>query len=364
MPNYEGLKKERTPNWTGWIDTFMRKGTPDRVYFVELYHDWEIQEQLIEMFDLDKGLDRDDPHYIHQRQIAINRFAGLDYVRAGLMNMDVQFNKASVDDTADSARDGGRSYIDEHTGPITDWDSFEKFPWPDPDNPDATKALEWYSEHLPDDMCIVSGGLAHFCEHLSWLLGYETLCYMLYDDRDLVQAIYDKLEDITIRTVKQFLKFDRVRVLWASDDMGFKTGTMLSPDDMREFILKGHKIAARMAHDAGRQYILHSCGNLETIMDDLIDDVQIDAKHSYEDTIEDVRDLKKTYGQNIGLLGGIDVDFLCRNTPDAIRQRVRETLEVCQPGGGYCLGTGNSVANYIPVDHYLAMLDEGLLYGS
>jgi len=38
---------------------------------------------------------------------------------------------------------------------------------------------------------------------------------------------------------------------------------------------------------------------------------------------------------------------------------VRRTLAVCQPGGGYCLGTGNSVANYIPLDNYLAMLDEG-----
>ena len=32
------------------------------------------------------------------------------------------------------------------------------------------------------------------------------------------------------------------------------------------------------------------------------------------------------------------------------------------PGGGYCLGTGNSVANYIPLANYLAMLDEGRRY--
>ncbi len=32
------------------------------------------------------------------------------------------------------------------------------------------------------------------------------------------------------------------------------------------------------------------------------------------------------------------------------------------PGGGYCLGTGNSVANYIPLDNYLAMVDEGRRY--
>jgi hypothetical protein len=39
------------------------------------------------------------------------------------------------------------------------------------------------------------------------------------------------------------------------------------------------------------------------------------------------------------------------------------TLDVCQPDGGYCLSTGNTVANYIPLDNYLAMLDEGRLYG-
>jgi len=57
------------------------------------------------------------------------------------------------------------------------------------------------------------------------------------------------------------------------------------------------------------------------------------------------------------------VDFLCRADETASRQRVRETLDVCHPGGGYCLGTGNSVANYIPLDHYLTMVDEGRLYG-
>jgi uroporphyrinogen decarboxylase len=46
-----------------------------------------------------------------------------------------------------------------------------------------------------------------------------------------------------------------------------------------------------------------------------------------------------------------------------VRRRVRETLKVCQPGGGFALGTGNTVANYVPVDNYLAMLDEGRKFG-
>jgi uroporphyrinogen decarboxylase len=94
-------------------------------------------------------------------------------------------------------------------------------------------------------------------------------------------------------------------------------------------------------------------------MDDLIDDIGIDAKHSFEDKIEDVISAHKKYGHRMALLGGIDMDFICRANESRIRDRVRFTLEECMPGGGYCLGTGNSVANYVPLDNYLVMLDEG-----
>ena len=97
---------------------------------------------------------------------------------------------------------------------------------------------------------------------------------------------------------------------------------------------------------------------------DLIDDVKIDARLSFEDVIEPVIEAKQRYGDRIALLGGIDLDFLCRADEAAVRRRVRATLDACHAGGGYCLGTGNSVANYIPLDNYLAMLDEGRRYTS
>ena len=81
--------------------------------------------------------------------------------------------------------------------------------------------------------------------------------------------------------------------------------------------------------------------------------------HSFEDTIKTVEETKRIYGDRIAVLGGIDIDFLCRADEAAVRRRTRTTLDKCQLGGGYCLGTGNSVANYIPLDNYLAMLDEG-----
>ena len=91
--------------------------------------------------------------------------------------------------------------------------------------------------------------------------------------------------------------------------------------------------------------------------------MRIDGLHSFEDTIETVEQAKERYGHRIAVLGGIDVDFLCRASEEEIRRRVRQTIDACQPGGGFCLGTGNTVANYIPLDNYLAMIDEGRRYG-
>jgi len=364
MSNYHGLEKPFQPDWQGLVDNILQKGTPERTYHVELYHDGEVTDAICERFSLTESLDRNDPYYEYGKSIAMRRFLGFDCVNAGLVGLEWPTNWQVTEDTAQLKRAGGRTYQDEHTGPITNWEEFEKYAWPDPQTPEATRVLQWYQENLPEDMCIIGGLTGHFAEFLSALMGYETLCYALFDQRDLVKAIADKLTELFQAIVKRILEFDRVKMIWGSDDMGFKTGTLISPADMRQFVLPGHKKLAEISHAAGRPYLLHSCGNLAEIIDDLTDNVKIDAKHSFEDTIEDVRQVKHTYGRKIALLGGIDMDFICRADEQAIRRRVRETLDVCNPGGGYCLGTGNTVANYIPLDNYLAMVDEGRLYGA
>lgn len=346
------------PDWESMIRTIWRKGTPERVHYIELFLDGEIKEAVCTRFDLVRDLDEHDPCYMYRREIAVQRFLGYDYVFVPVEGLNFPLNRETTDDTAALARQGGRSYMNEHRGPITSWEEFEAYPWPDSGDV-STHALDWYSEHLPDDMCIIgSGPFAHSAEYLTWLMGYETLCYALYDQRDLVAAICDRLLDYGA-TLDVLLSYDRVKAVWGSDDMGFRSGTLISAGDLREFVLPGHQRMAAKAHAADRLYLLHSCGNLLAIMDDLINDVQIDAKHSFEDTIEDVMESKRRYGDRIALLGGIDVDFLCRADEAGIRARVRRTLEACQPGGGYLLGSGNSVANYIPLDNYLIMLDEG-----
>jgi uroporphyrinogen decarboxylase len=340
-----------------------REGTPARVHHMELYLDSEVSQEVATRFRLWDDIDPNKPYADWDREIALKRFLGYDYVTCGLDGYDWPLYHDVVDDTAENKRASGRHFVNLHAGPITNWEQFEKYPWPDPDRC-ATESLEYLEKNLPDDMCVIGGLTAHFAELLSWLMGYETLCYALYDQRDLVTAIRDRLESLECRYVERVLQFDRVKAIWGSDDMGFRTGTLISPEDMREFVLRGHRKVAKQTHDAGRIYLLHSCGKLDAIWPDLLDDVKVDAKHSFEDIIESVIDHKRRTGDRMSLIGGVDMDLMCRGDEKTIRARVREILDACMPGGGYCLGTGNSVANYIPLDNYLIMLDEGRKYSA
>jgi len=347
------------PDAEAFLRCIRREGTPERVHFIELFLDVEVQQAVCDRFGLIADLDFGDPWFWQKREVRLQRFLGYDYVRCGVEGLEWPLHWGSTEDTAAIQRAGGRRYVDEHRGPIASWEEFERYPWPDPSRA-SCRSLEWYEANLPDDMCVLGGGgFAHFAEFLVWLMGYETLCVALYEQRDLVAAIADRLLQTFDALARQITSFSRVAALWGSDDMGFRSGPLIKPDDLRQFVLPGHRRMAEIAHDTGRPYLLHSCGNLATVMDDLLDVVRIDAKHSFEDTIESVIEAKATYGQRIALLGGIDVDFLCVAGEGAIRQRVRQTLDACMPGGGYCLGTGNSVTNYVPLENYLTMLDEG-----
>jgi uroporphyrinogen decarboxylase len=348
------------PDIREMIDILLRRTVPGRVHHIELFLDAEMKNAVTERFSLAQDLDRSDPLYDTKRDAQVHPFLGYDMFRVGVARKTV-FQTATIaapDTTRVASQErSARDWQEEHVGPIQGWTDFEKYHWPQVSEIDFSP-LEWLEKNLPPNVgCFEL--TAHIFEILSFLLGYETLCYAVVDQPDLVDAILEKAGAFYVSFTRALADFTRVAVIWGSDDLGFRSGTMMSPEFLRDKILPWHKRCAEIAHAKGKPYLLHSCGKLDEIMDDLIDDVGIDAKHSFEDAILPVAEAKRRYGARIALLGGIDMDFLCRSEEAAIRKRVRDTLKECLPGGGYCLGTGNTVANYVPMDNYLAMVDEG-----
>ena len=95
-------------------------------------------------------------------------------------------------------------------------------------------------------------------------------------------------------------------------------------------------------------------------MNDIIDYMGFDGKHSYEDTIVPVEDSYEQWHNRIAILGGIDVNFVVTRTEEEITARCRAMLKRAQGRGAYALGTGNSVPEFIPQEKYIALLKAAL----
>jgi len=217
--------------------------------------------------------------------------------------------------------------------------------------------MEYAASRLPEGMMIIPR-VAGVFENVSFLTGIEELSYLLVDDPELVSDLFDKVGEIIFTVAETLLDMERVGALFMGDDLGFRTGTLLSPDHLRQYVFPWQKRICEAAHRRGAPFLLHCCGNIERIMEDLIDYVGIDAKHSFEDAIMPVEEVVARYSGRIAILGGVDMDLLTRGTEQEVRTRVRHIIEKCAPTGRFALGTGNTVASYINVNNYLAMLDE------
>lgn len=243
---------------------------------------------------------------------------------------------------------------------IRNREDYENYPWPTESDPIDFTHFETVASMLPDGAKIVGGVCAGPYEWASQMLGTIGLSYLLADDPELVAEVFARIGRLHIGAVRQLATMDFIGALRQGDDLGFKTSTFLSPPLLRKLIFPIYTQMTSLAHAQNKPFILHSCGNLAEVYDDLIDGCKIDAKHSFEDQILPVSEFKRIYGDRVTALGGLDVDVICRSTEDEVRRYAREQIEKCFADGFWALGTGNSLTDYMPVQNYIAVLEEGL----
>lgn len=329
----------RKPDFSQLMKVLQRK-RPDRPTLFEFF----LNNPLITR--LSGSTDLNDSH--RQWQIADTKAyaaAGYDYVtfRASLFGFD-------------AGRQNHMKSVSQNEGAVIfDRESFNRYAWNEPDQADPSY-LQGLKDVLPEGMKVIVHGPGGVLENCIGLCGYENLAMMVLDDPKLAGDVFDGVGSRLLRYYQIAAKCDTLGAMISNDDWGFAQQTMLSPADMRKFVFPWHKKIVKAIHEAGVPAILHSCGNLKDVMDDLIDDIGYDAKHSYEDKIMPVEEAYAKYGSRIAILGGIDVDFVCRSSREQIQKRCHNMLKLADARGGYALGTGNSVPEYIPQDNYLAMI--------
>jgi len=244
---------------------------------------------------------------------------------------------------------------------IHNYEDFLKYPW----DGVADRYFSMFGPYfealrkaLPPGMKAIGGVGYGVFESVQDIIGYMNLCYISADDPAFYEALFRKIGDTSFEVWKRLLERygDIFCVMRFGDDIGFKSSTLLPPDDIRRNIIPQYVKIIALIHSYNKPFLLHSCGAIFDIMPDLIGTAKIDAKHSNEDQIADFTVWVDKYGDKIGNFGGIDTDAVCRLSLPEIREYIRDLLGRCKKKGGMAVSSGNSIPDYVPVDHYLEMV--------
>lgn len=275
---------------------------------------------------------------------------------------EMTYDTVSFERTIVTILPGHGAILGGRPGPIQNRDDFEKYPWDELPGiywQTADKHFQAVLDCMPEGMKALGGIGNGVLEISEDLVGFEYLAYMAVDDPDLYQALYRKIGDLMVALWGRFLERygDDFVICRFGDDLGFRTNTLVSHKVIRGTILPQYKRVIDLIQAAAKPFLWHSCGNIFAIMDDVIA-LGIDAKHSNEDAIAPFEKWIDLYSDQIGLLGGIDVDILCQKPPeDVFDEVVEKGIRFRNTANGFALGSGNSIPDYVPVDGYLAMID-------
>ena len=335
------LERKKSPDFTN-IANILNKKKPARHTLFEFIIS---SQQLLDALTANIKYNHADPLFYQKQMADAYHTAGYDYACVRSPHFFFKTGERERKDSI-SLNDG---YV------IHDRNSFENYPWIDPEDTDFSW-LDEMAAYMPKGMKLLVPGPDGVFETVVKLVGCDNLCFMIYDEPDLARDIFDAVGDRYRRFYEICAGHHAVGAMMSDDDWGFKSQTLLSVKHMREYVIPWHIKFAETVHRAGKPITLHSCGNIKELMDDVIDVIKYDGWHSFEDIILPVEDAYNKYGSKVAILGGIDVDFLCRAAPEEIYNRSCKMLERARERGGYALGSGNSIPDYVPVENYLAMI--------
>ncbi|MFI3207508.1 MAG: uroporphyrinogen decarboxylase family protein [Eubacteriales bacterium] len=258
---------------------------------------------------------------------------------------------------------GGALENPSQEGVIQSQEDFDAYPWDTVEDLYFSKYDQIFKSlraHMPEGMKAIGGVGNGVFELVQDLVGFEELCYMSIDEPELYANMFQKCGDIWINLWTRFLREygDIYCIPRTADDWGFNSSTLISAEDIREHLIPQYIRLSELVHATGKPFLFHNCGKIFSVMENLIDEVQIDAKHSNEDSIAPFHEWIERYGETTAFFGGIDMDVLCRTSIEDMEVYIRELVAKCRKNGtysGFAFGAGNSIPDYVPVEQFLAM---------
>lgn len=245
-------------------------------------------------------------------------------------------------------------------GGIQNEEMFNKYPWMGPQDV-YYRDVDLIKDCLPDGMKLVVNVGPQF-QSLFRIMGVEALSVASVENPELIASIAEKVGELGVSIAENLLQREWVGGIWYGDDMGYTQGLLVSPALLRTYVFPYYKRIGDLCKRYRKLCILHSDGKLLEVFDDLIA-CGFQAVHPNEPSSVDIVEIKREWGDRLSFLGNIDVDLLARSTPEGVAAATRQLIDSVASGGGFALGSGNTVAKYIPIENYRAMLEAVREYG-
>lgn len=190
----------------------------------------------------------------------------------------------------------------------------------------------------------------------SWMVGTERILIALMEEPEWCIDMFNHFLDVNIKLLDMVwdsgYRFDSV--MWY-DDMGYKHNQFFSLNIYRELLKPVHKRAVDWAHAKGIKIRLHSCGDVNPFIPDLME-IGIDALNPLEvkagmNPVE----LKTKYGDDLLLHGGVNA--LLWDNIDALEEEIRKVIPVLKENGGYIFSTDHSIPSSVSLENFRFITD-------
>ncbi len=184
----------------------------------------------------------------------------------------------------------------------------------------------------------------------SWMMGTENLLVAMIEEPELVEDMFETYLTHSMRLFERIwdagYHFDEM--FWY-DDMGYKGTTFFSPGMYRDLVQPFHKRAVDWAHDRGIVSQLHSCGDIMTLLPDVVA-TGVDALNPLEVKAGmDALAIKKQYGDRLTLRGGINA--VLWNDIDKILDEIDRKVPVLKQNGGFIFSSDHSIPNSVSLEN-------------
>lgn len=224
-----------------------------------------------------------------------------------------------------------------------------------------------------DYAVVASGGPMFFSLYQvgQELFGYEKFFMMMASEPDFIHHWLEFLSRTLEEKLQKYLRElgPYLNVIMMGDDYGLQVGLQISPLMFRQLFKPYLARVCRMVHEAAPQVkiLLHSCGAVAPLIPDFIE-VGIDALNPVQTTAKgmDPLMLKREFGKEITFWGGgvRTQTTLINGTLEAVKNEVKEMLDIFKPGGGYVFCPIHDIQEDIPPEKIAAIYETARQYGS